>query len=155
MVGDAFLKQDFLYDANTYYKKVLEIDPGNLDMLLSIRESYERYNDESMTRQLDEMIAAILSPQERLFENLTVRKDKAFAHKMSLDGKRIAINLNIQNNTEVVKPLVSVFFNDIIVWENYVENGEISIFVRPLPGENRLVISPVNTDIIIQRIAYQ
>lgn len=155
MVGDAFKKQDFLYDAATYYKKALEIDPMNLEMLFSIRDSYERYNDEEMIRQLDEMIASALSPPERLFDNLAVEKGKTFFYIMGLDGKRVSLKLSVRGSNEAVKPLVSVLFNDNVVWEKYAENGELSILVKPLAGQNRLAISPVNTDIVIQSIAYQ
>jgi hypothetical protein len=155
MIGDAFLKQDFLYDASTYYEKSLAIDSRNLEFLLKLRASFERYNDERMISQLDEMIGRGLSPKEQLFEDYSLQKGKRFSHWMGFDGKRVTLKLNILNNNEIVKPLVSVFFNDKVVWENYVDDGEISVFVRPLRGKNRLVISPVNTDIVIQSIAYQ
>jgi len=155
VVGNAFLKQDFLYDASAYYMKALDINPENLDLLLKLRTSYERYNDERMTRQLNEMISQALSPKEQLFEDSPVQKEKYFSHMMGFDGARIVLRLNIKGNDESVKPLVSVFFNNMIVWENYVaEDGIVSLPLKPVAGQNRLVVSPINTDIAIQSITY-
>jgi|GEM_PF-190103 len=155
LVGDAFLKQDFMYDAAAYYRKALEVDPNNLEMLFGIRTSYARINDENMIRQLDGMIERVLSPKEKVFEDVVVRKENAFSYPMKLDGKRIVLRLNFKGLDEGVEPLVAVFFNDVVVWENYAGEGELSLRLNPLAGRNKLVISPVNTDIVLKSIIYQ
>jgi len=60
LVGDSFQKLDFVYDAERFYEKAVEVDPGNGEGLLRLRKNYLRLNELEKAREvegrLDELI---------------------------------------------------------------------------------------------------
>jgi len=54
-----------------------------------------------------------------------------------------------------IRPLISVVFNGRIVWEDFVEGGRVSVLVQSEEGENQLVLSPVNRNVLLDRISYE
>ena len=93
------------------------------------------------------------------------KKGKESAYVLTLDGSEIILDLYFKKSEEnSVKPLISVCFNDRVVWEDYLKLDErmgqehyaiVSLPVMSLVGKNNLVVIPVNRSTELLKIAYR
>jgi len=165
LVGDSYQRIDYLYDAGEFYLKVLEIEPGNLETLLRIRQNYERLSEEEKTREIDEKIQKLLTPRKRELKKFEIEKGKRSAHTITLDGSEVILDLVFRvEEGSGAQPLISVFINGRVAWEDYLRWDEgsgqeahamISLPVRSLVGKNNLVVTPVNRAVELLRITYR
>ena len=165
LVGDSYQKVGYLYDAGGFYRRALEIEPGNLETLLRIRQNYERLNEDEKVQEIDEKIESLLTPRQIDFKRFKIEKGRRSAHKLILDGSEIILDLNFHTEEgSRVPPMISVFFNGRVVWEEYLKKGEgmgqdthpvLSLPLRSKVGENSLVVIPVNTSIELHRMTYR
>jgi hypothetical protein len=93
LVGDSFQKVDYMYDAGDFYRKALEIDPDNLEILLRIRQNCERLNEEEKIQEIDEKMESLLSPRKIGLKKQGIKKGQRSAHKMTFDGSEITLDL--------------------------------------------------------------
>ena len=122
LIGDSYQKTDYIYDALEFYQKALGMDPDNLDTLLRIRQNYERLNEEEKLLQLDERIEKLFSPRDIRLKNSVINKGQKYSRTLTFDGRQIILNLDfIEADKESVAPLISIFFNGRVVWENYLK----------------------------------
>lgn len=169
LVGDSYQKAGFIYDAQEFYQKALEIDPDNLETLLRIRRNYERLNDEEKIIIIKERIDELLTPGEIELKNPQINKGRSFSHVLSLDGKKIILDLHFgdgRERIEGVAPLISVFFNGRVVWDDYLKSKEeeperegrgevdkvLSLSLKSKIGKNKLVVVPVNRPVNLLKI---
>ncbi|MCK4556913.1 MAG: hypothetical protein KAU47_05305, partial [Candidatus Aminicenantes bacterium] len=165
LVGDSYQKVDYLYDAGGFYRRALEFEPGNLETLLRIRQNYERLNEEEQVQEIDEKIESLLTPRQIELKRFKIEKGRRSAHTLILDGSEIILDLNFHKEEgSRVPPMISVFFNGRVVWEEYLKKGEgmgqnthlvLSLPLRSKVGENSLVVIPVNTSIELHRMTYR
>ncbi len=157
LVGDSFQKVDYIYDAGEIYQKALEIYPDNLGTLLRIRQNYERLNEEEKIQQIDEKIEKLLAPREVRLKNSAINKGRSFARTLTLDGKTIVLDFHFKKDKEEsgFVPLISVFFNGYVVWEDYLKENVISISLKSKIGKNTLVVAPVNRSVDLLKISYR
>lgn len=175
LVGDSYQKADYIYDAGEFYQKALEMDPDNLETLLRIRQNYERLNEEEKLLQLDERIEKLFPPREIVLKNSVINKGQRFSRTLIFDGREIILNLDFNEaGKESVPPLVSIFFNGRVVWEDYLKGGGgddeakeekrkdkmendrvISLSLKSKVGKNTLVIVPLNKAVDLLKISYR
>ncbi len=177
LVGDSFQKVDFLYDAGDLYEKALAIDPANLETLVRMRQNYDRLNDERKKAEVSRAIEKIMTSKDIDFRNKVINKGATFPLTMVLDGQKIALNLYFGRDEKGVKggwrgerrekgerdekgegadaPLVAVFFNGRVVWEDMVDGSRVSLSLETKPGENRLEILPVSRSVSLDRMTYR
>lgn len=170
-VADSYRKADYIYDALEFYQKALEIEPDNLTTLLKIRQNFERLNDEVKIRETNERLANLLAPKEMVQDSF-VEKGQRFSRFLTLDGRKINLGLHFKEVKESgLQPMISVFFNGQVVWEDYLENkkeeledeekreGEekvsriISLSLKSEVGQNELAIVPMNRPVSLLRIS--
>ena len=144
IIGDSLQKVDFLYDAGDIYKKALEIDPNNLATLLRIRQNYDRLNEEGKLGKINKAIEKLEAPREIDFKNLLLNKGTTLSRSLVLDGQKVTLDLQFHNDEKHQPPLISVHFNNDVVWEDYLQNRIASLELETEPGENILQITPVN-----------
>ncbi len=163
IVGDSYQKVDYIYDAGDFYRKALEIDPDNLEILLRIRQNYERLNDEEKIQQTEEKMESLLSPRSIELKKRELKKGQRSSHRIILDGSEIILELSLNWEEKEVSPvpLIAVFFNGHVVWEEYIrqDGGKgpeaeavLSLPVKSKVGENNLVVIPLNIDVELYRI---
>lgn len=152
IVGDSYQRTDFVYDANEFYLKALELESRNIETLLRLRENYKRLNDVDKMREMDERISRISMPDEMVFENREIKKGVSFTIPIIFtEESNVFIDIELEEDS--VSPLVSVFFNGRVMDERYVEQGRISeLEFMTQPGENTLEIKPINKDVEIKKI---
>ncbi len=165
LVGDSYQKVDYIYDAGDFYRKALEIDPDNLEILLRIRQNYERLNEEEKIQEIDEKMESLLSPRKIELKEAEIEKGQRSSHRMILDGSEIILDLSISWGKETSPaPLIAVFFNGRVVWEEYLrlderkgqdEDSVLSLPVKSKAGENNLVVIPLNRPVKLYRINYR
>ena len=176
LVGDSLQKVDFLYDAGEFYQKALEIDPDNLETLLRIRQNHERLNNEEEVERINERIAKLLAPREMQLRNRIIHKGNKFSRGLDFDGRAIELKLHFKRDMKEsgFVPMISVFFNGRVVWDDYLEDEEeegvsedeeregknkdykvISISLKSKVGKNTIIVAPVNRSIILRRITYR
>ncbi|MCK4431654.1 MAG: hypothetical protein KAW19_10195, partial [Candidatus Aminicenantes bacterium] len=92
---------------------------------------------------------------------------------LSLDGKKIILDLHFgdgRERTEGAAPLISVFFNGRVVWDDYLKSKEeeveeeeeregrgevdkvLSLSLKSKIGKNMLVVVPVNRSVNLLKI---
>jgi len=154
IVGDAFQKVDFIYDAHDVYQKAIEIDPDNLETLVRIRRNYVKLNSEEKIKEIDKKIESLISPKIKKFNNYLIDKGRSFYHKLIFDGQNKLIDLNFDWDQQGNLPLISVYFNGMIIWEDYLTQNTLSFPVETKIGKNTLQITAVNRPIIITGISW-
>lgn len=154
IVGDSYQKGDYIFDAREFYQKALEIDPYNLESLLRFRKNCERLNDDEKIRETDRKIEKLLSPREQVMRDSTINKGRTFSRPLTLDGREITIDLHFSNDEQEIFPLISVFFNGRVIWENYIKNKVLSFSLNSKIGQNSLQIIPLNRSISLTKITY-
>ncbi|MFQ6109984.1 MAG: hypothetical protein ACE5L7_10585, partial [Candidatus Aminicenantales bacterium] len=155
LVGDSFQKVDYIFDADEFYRKALEVEPHNLGTLLRMRQNYERMNEYEKIREVDQKIKEVLSPEEILTKNSWIDWGRRYSRSMIFDGRKINLRLHLRNEAPGPNPLISVFFNGRVVWENYLEGSSLTLPLDTLAGANTLVIVPVNRGIDLLKITYE
>lgn len=154
LIGDSYQKINHVYDAGAFYQKAFEIDSDNLETLINLRRNYEILNADEKIHRIGEKIDEILSPREKLFENHFIEKNSEFSTSLVLDGGKITLDLHFAFGERNILPLISVFFNGCVVWEDYLDKEFLSLSLHSKVGENSLRLVPLNKDISVIRIAY-
>ena len=154
LVGDSFQKLDYIYESENFYQRALEMDPDNLETLLKMAKNYDRLNDQDKLRKVKGKIENLLTPRELIFADLLINKGQAFSHPLILDGRKVYLNFHFSNSEESVLPLISVFFNDQVVWEDYLKDEVISFPGNSEVGKNTIRIIPLNRAISLKKISY-
>jgi len=178
LIGDSHQKVDYIYDALEYYEKALEIEPDNLKALLGIRQNHERMNEEEKIRETDKKIEKLMAPREKMFKNLVINKGQKYSQVLNLDGREIILTLHFKDGGERnITPLVCVFFNGKVVWENYLKSeggfegekveteeesessGEadkvVSLSLKSNIGKNTLIVMPMDRPVNLLKITYR
>jgi hypothetical protein len=153
--GDAFQRADYNYDAEQYYKTAIENDPQNLLALLKLRSNYERLNDSQEVTQLTQTIESLLSPKNIELKRDIITKGRRPSCNLLLDGRRIVVEIALKDELSGISPILGVFMNGRIVWEDYVEEKVLSLPLETKIGENIIQIYAVNKDITIDVFQYR
>jgi hypothetical protein len=154
IVGESYKKVDYIYYSNDLYKDALRRDPRNLELLVKLRQNYERLNSEKEIEEVDRRIEEIVSPHEVGVDRMVNRR-QTFRRKMILDGRDLILGLEFEKGDNSRAPLISIFFNGRVIWEGYLEGDMVSIPVESKIGENVVEVVPVNRGVELVRIMYE
>ena len=133
----------------------MEVLPNNLATLLRIRQNCSRLNEENKLEEVNAAIEKLEAPREIDFQNLSLDKGLIFSRSLIFDGQKIFLDLHFQNGEKLRPPLISVYFNGRVVWEDYLQNGIISLELETKPGENMLQIGTVNQPVWLAKLTYR
>jgi hypothetical protein len=152
IVGDSYQKVGYLYDAEMFLNKALEVDPDNIQTLVRMERIYDRLNEDGKKRTVRSRINQQLSHSSLLSLRRIIRKGASFAGSLTLadSGLRLTVGFEIEN--EDMNPLISIFLNNMIVWEEYAENSPISIHLQGRTGLNTFRLVSLNSPIELIRI---
>jgi tetratricopeptide (TPR) repeat protein len=144
LLGDSFQKIDYIYDAGEFYQKALVMEPENMGTLLRSLQNYERLNEDEKILETKERIDNVVAPPEIIHKNLTINKGRGLARTLTLDGRKVTLDLHFEKSEEGIIPLISVFFNGQVVWEDYLKDEVISLSVESKTGKNIIQVISVN-----------
>jgi tetratricopeptide (TPR) repeat protein len=154
LIGDSQQKIDFLYDADDFYQKALDVDPNNLGALLRVRQNCSRLNEEKRSAEVDKVIEKVVTPKFVDLQNASLNKGELFSRPLVFDGRKIALDLHFMTGADNERPLLAVFFNHRVVWEAYLKNDMISLTLDTEAGENELQIFSVNRSVALVKFIY-
>jgi len=155
IIGDAFQKLDYIYEAERFYDKALAGRPGSLALLLKIRKGYERLNDEAGLLKADEAILAALTPAEQALGGVPVPKGTERAIPLVLEAGRIALDLAFEASGEGLGAVASLEFNGRVVWEDRVGPAGCTVKAEAATGTNSLVLGAVSAPVFPVRLAWR
>lgn len=153
LVGDSYQKLDFIYESNNFFQKARTVGGESLSVLLKIRRNFERLNDTENLKTVNAGIAKLLTSADLVFTKTTLAKGVGLAQALTLDGSKIRIVLDFKLSGDAPFPLISVFLNGQVVWEDYVKASPLAIRVSPNMGLNALKIVPVNQSVDLKGIS--
>jgi tetratricopeptide (TPR) repeat protein len=154
MIGDSYHKQDFIYDAIEFYKKALNIDPWDVKTLISILDNYQRLNDEENIKDIQEKINEAVNPREIPDEDIVIMKGQSFDRILNMTGDKIDLTLDFQPGNSDFNPLITLFLNGKVIWEDYLTQGSVSLSLKPEVGKNTLRIVPVNQAVTLKNMTF-
>jgi tetratricopeptide (TPR) repeat protein len=150
LIGDSYQKMDFLYDSIEYFEKALDIDPQNRDTLRKLYSSYERMNNTRKMAEIQETIARITSSDQWEELKISLAKKERFEQSLFFETDRVDMVLSFDPVSSAPPALITVVFNDKVVWENYLAKPTVSLTLRPRQGVNSLELIPLDREIIFQ-----
>jgi len=154
IIADSYQKLDYLYDAETYYGKALEIDPGNLIILNKFRANAVRLNDHMKIRDIDKRIENLISPK-KIVGRFELDRNKSFDLDVRWTGRPVRLILEFEPGPpSAPRPLISVFINGRILWESYMDEKRLSIPLSTRIGSNRILVSVANGKAVLQGISW-
>jgi hypothetical protein len=153
--GDAFQRSDYNYDAEQYYTKALESDPENLLILIKLRSNYERLNNNRKVRELNQRIDNSMSSKEIKLKRDRVFKGRMPSTSIALDGKDIIVDIAIKEGLGGIPPIMAVFMNGQVVWEDFLMDKTLSLPLKTVQGENHFQVYAINKDIVLENIRYR
>ncbi len=152
LVGDSFLKLDFLYDAEKFFRKALALEPNDLGSLLRILRCYERLNDDQRRKETRQAIEGILTPEEFDLGRRSLEKGHTYSVSLNCDGQPATFRVDFNAAEEGRSPLLTAVFNDRVVWDGYSAGGSFSFSATPTTGENRLILTAVNEPVTLLKV---
>ncbi len=154
MIGDSYNKQDYIYESIEFYKKALNIDPWDVKTLTSILENYQRLNDKENIKDIQEKIHKAVNPREILDEDIVIMKGWSFDRILNMTGDEIDLTLDFLPGNSNFNPLITLFLNGKVIWEDYLTQGSVTLSLKPKVGKNTLRFVPVNQAVILQNITF-
>ena len=154
MIGDSYYKQDYIYDSIEFYKKAMNIDPWDVKTLIGILDTYQRLNDEENIKDIQEKIKEAVDPREILDEDIVIMKGRSFDLILNMTGDEIDLTLDFQPGNPDFSPLITLFLNGKVIWEDYLTQGSVSLRLKPEVGKNTLQIVPVNQAVTLYNISF-
>jgi tetratricopeptide (TPR) repeat protein len=150
VIGDSYQKLDYLYEANEFFKKALELDPANLETLIKIRQNYEELNNDGKVQEMDAKIKGIISTEIN-FRKRYLEKKEGFSQALIFDGQEMILDLSLAG-WEGPSPLVSILFSGRVVRENIVDSQNITFPVQPRAGSNIIRITSLNRPVSLLKL---
>ncbi|MCJ7680693.1 MAG: hypothetical protein MUP70_08210, partial [Candidatus Aminicenantes bacterium] len=154
MIGDSYQKQDFLYDAQGYFQKALEMDPDNLETLTTMLFNQQRLNNPNGIRDIQQRMEEILTPAEASLNDTRVDKGEMWEIQLRLLEGETDLLLYMEPLYPDIPTLVSVFFLGQVIWEDYIGEEGIPLKINAVIGDNALKIQPISGAVRLVRILH-
>ncbi|MEW5901368.1 MAG: hypothetical protein AB1715_07915 [Acidobacteriota bacterium] len=152
LIGDAFQRSNYPYEAADFFQKALEVEPNNIETLVAIRQNYERLNNEAKAAEIAKKIQGLASLEINL-GNFSLGKGRSFSRALALDGRPGVLSL--QFDAQGLPPVVTVFFNDLVVAENVCPAGSLTVSTGSRVGKNVVRIMALNRSLTLVRLSYR
>jgi hypothetical protein len=152
LVGDSYMKLDYLYEAEKSYLKALAAGGDDQDDLLRLERCYARLNDDRKLAGVRRRIGALLSPPVIDLGRGILEKGKPVQVAPVFGGRPLDLTLTFESLQPGSRPLLRAVFNGRIIREGYAEGGRMSIPVRPIPGANSLVLETVSEPVRLLKL---
>jgi len=154
LIGDSYLKLDFIYESEVFYQKALELTPGNVAALFRLKLYYERRNEPDKIREADLRLRSLVKTGQTLPQPRLLAKSAAFDQPiwLSSDKTRLRLEFEFATLPGNPQPLVTVLLNDRVRWENYAKERAISLDLDGQAGPNNLRVIAVNGPVALKSL---
>ncbi|HDT13031.1 MAG TPA: hypothetical protein ENO03_01615 [Candidatus Aminicenantes bacterium] len=157
LIGESNLERRDVREAEKYFRMALELEPENLAILLGLERCGGRRSPGDKPDELRRAIDRLTSPATIDLGGRTLDKGESLQVDLVTDGRPRTLRLGFTPAIAGGHPLVSIFVNGRVVWEDIGDTGSGAFPVSPLIGVNSLEITAVGGAIelagITQRIA--
>ena len=152
LIGESDLKLDNVYEAERYLRMALEVDPQDLEVLLSLERCYRRLNEEAKAAEVEGIVDRLTSPAVTELAGRVVDGEVPYKLDLVTSGGPRTLRLEFAPSPEGGHPLVSIFLDGRIVWEG---NGDTGLAEFPAtlgPGRVPLEITVLSGAVTLSRI---
>lgn len=154
LIGRSYQNVDSVYEAEDFYRMAFERDPINLDTLLFMRSNYERLNNSNEIRRIDGRIKELTRSDLNTIDRVILKRQR-YTGASTLEGGKRNFKLFFEVEEDKPLPLVSIFLNGRVVWEDYLKEGVVSIPVEVRTGKNSVMIVPVNRAVRLKGMEWE
>ncbi len=155
LIGGSLQKLDSLFEARDYYQQALNRSPKNLELMLQLRANFNRLNESTLIRAINQRIENTLSPNTIALSSNQLDKGHTFRRGLIFDGRAISLDLEFADRGLEPLPLIAVWFNGRIVWEDYIDSEKLTLLLDTQVGDNDLWIQPVNKAVALVGISWR
>jgi hypothetical protein len=149
LVGDSYMKLDYLYEAERAYLKAVSAAAGRLEDLSRLERCYERLGSDQKLAEVRRRIATLVSPPVIDLGRRAVESGAPARVDAVCDGRPLVGILGFATVRPEGRPLLTVLWNGRVVREAYAEGGKLDFSVSPIAGTNSLVVNAVNQPVIL------
>jgi len=155
LVGDSYLKLDYLYEAEKSYLKALPAGRDGLDDLFRLERCYARLNDDTKLAGIRRRIGALLTPPVIAMGGRPLEKGRPVEIPLVCDGRALTLTVMFENPAPGRPPLLRALLNGRVVQENYAGGGTMTIPVTPAAGVNSLVLDSAGGAVTLIRLEHR
>ncbi|MFQ6082952.1 MAG: hypothetical protein ACE5WD_06295 [Candidatus Aminicenantia bacterium] len=158
LIGDSYLKLGYFFNAQEIYHKILDIESKNIEALVKLEQIYTRLNEEEKLKNIESNLESLIMKREIVINQYLTKKKKKLQIPLILKGEEanLEITLFIDRGNKNPAPLISIFFNDQVAKEFYLQNNNeiIPLKLNSKIGVNILEISALNCNdsIVVERL---
>jgi tetratricopeptide (TPR) repeat protein len=154
LIGDACQRIGKPWDAAGYFDRSLLRDSKNLKTLLPIRRFYENLNNQDEIFRINVMIERTVVSKDNNVFNMVIQKHKDYTWQLPFDGRAIDLDLYFRRTDTDRAPLITVEFNQEVLWDNFLAEDSFTVPVKTVLGNNILRVSAVDCPVIFQKMSY-
>jgi hypothetical protein len=144
LIGDSYRKLDYLYESNGFYAKAIAEGGPDVGVLLKMKKNFERLNDPGRMRGLDQDIRKLLPARAEALDGTVLGKAASLSRTYVLDGRKFFLTILFEEPGPEPFPLVSVFFNGQLAWEDYLGGPTLELVLPSEIGRNSIEIAVAN-----------
>ncbi|MGA2532259.1 MAG: hypothetical protein ABSG19_04395 [Candidatus Aminicenantales bacterium] len=154
LVGDSYMKLDYLYEAEKAYSEAISAGRDGLDDLFRLERCYARLNDEVKLVGIRQRICTLLTPSVTAMGRRPLEKGEPVELPLFCDGQPLTLTVTFENPAPGSRPLLRALFNGRVVHEGYAEGGALTIPVTPIPGANTLVLESASGTVTLIKLEH-
>ena len=144
VIGESCLKLDYVYEAEKHFRKALDIDPDDLEILLGLERCHDRLNDRPQAAKVRRKIEGLITPPRLDLEPGLIPKGGSRTIGLISDGRPRSVRVEFDVPAEAPGPLVAAYLNGRVVWEDRLERGAFTFRAGPRVGPNVLQLVAVS-----------
>jgi tetratricopeptide (TPR) repeat protein len=149
LIGDSYMKLDYLYEAEKFYLKALSAGPEKPEDLLRLERCYARLNNDRKLAEVHTRLDALLLPPRVSLGGRPLEKGSPVRIAIVSDGQPMSLTVSFESSRPGSRPLLAAFWNGRVVHEAYAEGNRFTFPVNPTAGTNSLVLETVNTPVTL------
>jgi hypothetical protein len=154
LIGESNHKAGYYYDAEEYYQEALKAAPGRLEVLVLRRLNYAELEKDTEYEAISQQIDTLVTPKVLTTRKRVMEKGRSPNFTLMLDGRKIGLSMFFDVTDDYQKSLLTVYFNERVVWEGFVEKHVIVPLASKV-GINRVRIQAVNRTITLTQLGYE
>jgi hypothetical protein len=125
-------------------------------VLFRLKKYYERRNEAEKGREVDRLLNEVLTAGNVLSQSRLLPKGTAYVQPLILNVNQKKVRLEFQFGTLPgnPQPLVSIFLNGRVYWEDYVAGKAVSLELDAVEGINELQMVAVNGPAALTKVNF-
>jgi hypothetical protein len=149
LVGDSYMKLDYLYEAERAYLKAVEAAPGRLEDLSRLARCYERLGNDGKLADVEARLAALLAPLVTDLGRRTAEPGRPARIDLACEAGPTSWVLRYEPARPAGRPLLTVLWNGRVIREAYAEGGRLTFSGKAVPGANALSVESVGEPVTL------